>query len=223
MCENKEKAKPIKIIIADDHPVVTLGVNKLLSDCKDLQVVATATKIFDLFKRLDEVSCDILICDYSFESDGEPDGLLLLEKIRRLHPSVKIILFTAHDDLVVVQRAVRAGVSGFLSKASNDANSFFNVIHRVHSGEKYLDSLTSKTMLDHLMSNDLSPATLTNLTLTARELEVMRMFSRGMSVTDIAQHTDRSVKTISTQKKQAMLKLGATNDVELLNAFNQLF
>jgi two-component system capsular synthesis response regulator RcsB len=49
------------------------------------------------------------------------------------------------------------------------------------------------------------------------------MFARGMSVTDIAQQTDRSVKTISTQKKKAMLKLGAENDVELVNAFNQLY
>lgn len=223
MFENKERAELIKIIVADDHPVVTLGVTKILSDCRDLRIVGTATTITELFKRLAEVSCDILVCDYSFENDSEPDGLLLLEKIRRLHPSVKVILFTAHDDLVVVQRSVKAGVSGFLSKASNDANTFFSVIHRVHSGEKYLDSLTSKAMLDHLISNDLSPATLSNLTLTARELEVMRMFSRGMSVTDIAQHTNRSVKTISTQKKQAMLKLGATNDVELLNAFNKLF
>ena len=186
-------------------------------------MVATATTISQLFNRLSESHCDVLVCDYSFENDSEPDGLLLLEKVRRLYPGVKIILLTAHDDLVIVQRALKVGVSGFLSKSSNDASVISSVIARVYGGEKYLDPLTSKVMLQHMISSDISSPTLLTSQLTARELEVVRMFSRGMSVTDIAQHTDRSVKTISTQKKQAMLKLGACNDIELVTAFSKLF
>ena len=219
----KQQSIPIKIVVADDHPVVVMGISKMIDELDDIRVVATATTISQLFECLSKVHCDILVCDYSFENDKEPDGLLLLDKVRRLYPEVKIILLTAHDDLVIVQRAVKAGVSGFLSKASNDMSLISSVIARVYSGEKYLDPLTSKAMLQHMMSGELSVPTLLTSNLTARELEVVRMFSRGMSVTDIAHYTDRSIKTISTQKKQAMLKLGACNDVELVNAFGKLF
>ncbi|WP_289138301.1 response regulator transcription factor [uncultured Pseudomonas sp.] len=219
----KQQSTSIKIVVADDHPVVVMGVSKMIGELDGIRVVATATTISQLFECLSKAHCDILVCDYSFENDNEPDGLLLLDKIRRLYPEVKIILLTAHDDLVIVQRAVKAGVSGFLSKASNDMSLISSVIARVYSGEKYLDPLTSKAMLQHMMSGELSVPTLLTSNLTARELEVVRMFSRGMSVTDIAHYTDRSIKTISTQKKQAMLKLGACNDVELVNAFGKLF
>ncbi|MBV4465850.1 response regulator transcription factor [Pseudomonas sp. SWRI79] len=211
------------IIVADDHPVVVLGISKMLDEVKDFHLVATATAISGLFESLAQVSCDLLICDYSFEDDEEPDGLLLLERIRRLYPDIKIMLLTAHDDLVIVQRAIRIGIDGFLSKSSGDFSALPAVIARVLQGEKYLDPDTSKMLVQHMMSNNLPTSTLSTTQLTARELEVVRMFARGMSVTDIAQQTDRSVKTISTQKKKAMLKLGAENDVELVNAFNQLF
>ncbi|MDX7871216.1 response regulator transcription factor [Aeromonas caviae] len=211
------------IIVADDHPVVVLGISKMLDDAKDLHLVAAATNITELFASLAQLPCDILICDYSFEDDEEPDGLLLLERIRRLYPNIKIILLTSHDDLVIVQRAMHLGIAGFLSKSSGDFSALAAVTTRVMSGERYLDPNTSKMLVQHMMSNNLATQALSTAQLTARELEVIRMFARGMSVTDIAQHTDRSVKTISTQKKKAMLKLGAENDVELVNAFNKLF
>ena len=219
----EQQSATINIIIADDHPVVVMGVSKMIDELDGIRVVATVTNISQLFECLSKVCCDILVCDYSFENDKEPDGLLLLGRVRRLYPEVKIILLTAHDDLVIVQRAVKAGISGFLSKASNDMSLISSVIARVHNGEKYLDPLTSKAMLEHMMSGDLLLPNLLTTNLTARELEVVRMFSRGMSVTDIAHYTDRSIKTISTQKKQAMLKLGACNDLELVNAFGKLF
>jgi two-component system capsular synthesis response regulator RcsB len=211
------------IVVADDHPVVVLGISKMLDDAKDFHLVAAASTISELFASLAQVKCDILICDYSFENDEEPDGLLLLERIRRLYPDIKIILLTSHDDLVIVQRALQLGIAGFLSKSSGDFTDLPSVTARVLRGERYLDPSTSKMLVQHMVSNNLTTQSLSTTQLTARELEVLRMFARGMSVTDIAQHTDRSVKTISTQKKKAMLKLGAENDVELINAFNKLF
>lgn len=211
------------VIVADDHPVVALGVCQMLEGVEHLHLVAATTTISELFEALAQVPCDVLICDYSFEDDDEPDGALLLKRIRRLYPDLKIIVLTGHDDVVIMQLTVEIGISGFLSKSSRDFSALPAVITRVLQGEKYLDPDTSKVLVQHMMMNNLTPQSLTTTQLTARELEVLRMFSRGMSVTDIAQHTNRSVKTISTQKKKAMLKLGAVNDVELVKAFNQLY
>lgn len=213
----------VNIIVADDHPVVVMGIGKIINDFKNFNLVRTVTSIRALFESIANDPCDILICDYSFENDDEPDGLLLLRRIHRLYPNIKIILLTAHDDLVIMQQAMQIGVCGFLSKSSDDISILPTVITRVLQGEKYIDPLTSKALVKHMMSNHLSNPTLSISQLTARELEVVRMFVRGMSVTDIAQHTDRSIKTISTQKKKAMQKLGASNDIELVNIFNKLF
>ncbi len=222
MLSSQQHMPRVNIIVADDHPVVVLGISKMLDEINHLHLVAAATTIYELFESLAQVHCDILICDYSFEDDEEPDGLLLLERIRRLYPEIKIIVLTGHDDLVVVQRVMQIGVAGFLSKISMDFSVLHKVIQRVLSGEKYLDPGTSKMLIQHMIANDFTTQTLSTTQLSARELEVVRMFARGMSVTDIALHTDRSVKTISTQKKKAMLKLGAENDIELVNAFNRL-
>lgn len=213
----------INIVIADDHPVVVLGISRMLEEVSNLHLAAAVNTISELFETLAQMSCDLLICDYAFEDDDEPDGLLLLKRIRRLYPEIKIILITAHDDLVVVQRAIQIGVAGFLSKVSGEFSVLPAVINRVLKGEKYLDPDTSKMLVQHMMSNNLPARSLSTTELTPRELEIVRLFAKGMSVTDIAQHTERSVKTISTQKKNAMLKLGANNDIELVNAFSQLF
>lgn len=220
---NKHSLSIINVIVADDHPIVVMGVSRMICELKELHLSATATMISELFELLEKKPCDILLCDYSFENDSEPDGFLLLDRIRRLYPNIKIILLTAYDDLAIVQRAMKIGVSGFLSKASNDIATLSTVIDSVLNGERYIDPVTSKVLIQHMVSNNSSSPMLSTAHLTARELEVVRMFARGMSVTDIAQHTDRSVKTISTQKKRAMMKLGAVNDVELINVFNSIF
>lgn len=213
----------INVIVADDHPVVVMGISKMVGGVGDINLVGTATSISALFQQLHSSDCDVLICDYSFEGDDEPDGMLLLERIRRLYPSLNIILLTSHDDLMIVQRAMQLGVAGFLSKASEGFTLLPDVVRSVQNGQRYLDANTSKLLINNIIANQTSRQTTASTELTNRELEVLRLFSRGMSVTEISQYTSRSVKTISTQKKRAMMKLGANNDVELVNVFSKLY
>ncbi|WP_409318723.1 response regulator [Pseudomonas sp. KCJK9016] len=218
-----QKTSLINIVVADDHPVVVLGIKKILEEDSGLKVVGSATSVSELFSTLDKITCNILICDYSFDAPDQPDGILLLERIRRLYPDLSIIVLTAHDDLVIVQKALQLGVIGFLSKASCELHNLVSVVYRVLDGERYLDPNTSQMLLKHVMSSKLSASTVSSMQLTVRELEVVRLFSRGMSVTEIARHTNRSIKTISTQKKKAMIKLGVINDVGLINASKEIF
>lgn len=136
---------------------------------------------------------------------------------------MKIILLTAYDDLLIVQYALRAGINGFLSKNSNEFTKLPDVIRRVFGGERYLDPSTSSLIIGQLANGVPLSQSLTPATLTMRETEVARLLTKGMSVTEIAQHTNRSVKTISAQKKGVMTKLGASNDIELANALNRMF
>ncbi|ROL72991.1 hypothetical protein BLX41_18270 [Pseudomonas protegens] len=223
MSFNQQLSSIKNIVVADDHPVVVLGIRKLLEEAPGLHVAGSATSVSELFSVLEQTDCHVLICDYSFDAPDQTDGLLLLERIRRLHPEICIIVLTAHDDLVIVQRAMQLGVMGFLSKASYELSSLVSVVYRVLEGERYLDPTTSKMLLQHVMTSNLSTPALSSMQLTARELEVVRLFTRGMSVTEIARHTHRSIKTVSTQKKRAMIKLGVINDVGLINASKEIF
>ncbi|WDG77622.1 response regulator transcription factor [Pseudomonas chlororaphis] len=213
----------INVIVADDHPVVVLGICKALEDAPDLHLTAAATSITELRLALSQAPCDVLICDYSFENDGQPDGLQLLERIRREYPELKIILLTAYDELLIVQYALRAGINGFLSKNSEEFSKLPNVIRRVLGGEKYLDPSTSSLLIGQLVNGASSSQPLAPATLSMRETEVARLLTKGMSVTEIAQYTNRSIKTISAQKKRVMIKLGANNDIELANALSRVF
>jgi two-component system capsular synthesis response regulator RcsB len=210
------------IIVADDHLVVILGLSKIFENQPTMHLVAAATSISELMQALDQLPCDVLVCDYAFENDSDPDGLQLIERIARLHPSVKIVLLTAHDDIVIVQQAMRLGVTGFVSKASGAFAMLPSVIETVMDGNTYLDPNIAQTLVEHVLKNRAPTGTLAAVQLSARELEVMRLFADGMTVTEIAQYTKRSLKTISTQKKKAMMKLGAHNDIALVNAFNRL-
>jgi two-component system capsular synthesis response regulator RcsB len=213
---------PIRVIVADDHPVVTIGIGDVLRREPHIQLIATTLTIADLLETLRQTPCDVLITDYSFEGDSEPDGMHLLERLRRLYPGLKIVLLTAHDDIVVVRQAMKLGVLGFISKSSAAFSELPQVLRNVMAGEKYLDPTTSKVLLEHMLDNIPGAQPLAEIKLSKRELEVVRLFVSGKTVTEIAELTARSLKTISTQKSKAMIKLGAHNDVELINAFRSI-
>jgi two-component system capsular synthesis response regulator RcsB len=213
---------PIKVVVADDHPVVIIGITDVLKREPNIQLLSAAPTIEELFETLRHTPCDVLITDYSFEGDSEPDGMYMLERVRRTYPMLKIVLLTAHDDIVVVRHALKLGVLGFISKSSDAFSDLSKVLHSVMAGERYLDPATSKALLEHMLENAPGTQALAEVSLSKRELEVVRLFVSGKTVTEIAELTARSLKTVSTQKSRAMIKLGAHNDVELINAFHRM-
>lgn len=209
----------INVVIADDHFVVAEGVKAILNAEADINVVGVALSISDLISCMRAAPCDVLICDYSFESDEEPDGLSLFKRIKRQFPGVAIIVLTGHQDITsFVRRVMETGVTGFLRKSSEEIARLPSIIRSVKAGGKFMDAATSAEMLQS------GGETVTSLeALSERELEVFRLFGRGMSVTEIAVHTNRSVKTISTQKLRAMHKLGIRSDADLFRVYVENF
>ncbi|MEX1843608.1 response regulator transcription factor [Enterobacter cloacae] len=210
----------IRVIIADDHTVVQFGVAKLLEAEPDIRVVGLAGTVGGLFKILKSTPCEVLICDYSFYKDPEPDGMALLEKIRRYYPGVNIILLSSYDSVVIVREMLQIGVMGFISKAIQDTQ-LPVAIRKVMNGEQYIDPKTSQELIKYMLEAPTGNKSGVSI-LSPRETEVVRLFIRGMTVTEIAQYTNRSLKTISTQKKKAMDKLGVKSDSELTEVYLDL-
>lgn len=214
---------PIRVIIADRQPVLRYGLSRLLEDEHDIDIVGTASSVEELYAQLNRTSCDLLVCDYNFSNDSQPDGLQMVERILRTYPEIRTIFTSTLDQFAMVARVVELGADGFIRKGSEDLIELAKIIRKVIGGSKYFDSETSSIVLQRFGSGGAGYGNGSLVDLSLRELEVMRMWSSGMTVTEIAAVRRRSCKTISAQKKAAMKKLGARNSVELLTAAKRLF
>ncbi|WP_420978080.1 LuxR C-terminal-related transcriptional regulator [Burkholderia gladioli] len=132
---------------------------------------------------------------------------------------MSIIVLTAHQDIaVLVSRVMSTGVAGFLRKSSQDFTRLPEIIRSVHAGQTFVDPAVAVELLEAGRTTQASVESLSE-----RELEVFRMLGRGMSVTEIAMHMNRSIKTISHQKMKAMHKLGARSDADLYRIYTEHF
>lgn len=219
--ENSPLNETCDIIIADDHPILLHGVEKILTATKSVRIVATAQTVADTFKVLEMHPCDILICDYSFYGDDLPDGLPMIKRVRQLYPELKIIILSARDDLGTARNTLECGVYGFVRKNS-DMRNVVNAVQEVRSGNKFTDTATTQDMLKNLLSlgrNERSP-TVGRVSFTPKEIETIRLLQRGLTLTEIAELTSRSVKTVSAHKQLLMKKLGTKSNIEFFHTLS---
>ncbi|NTZ87800.1 response regulator transcription factor [Burkholderia metallica] len=201
-----------KIIVADDHPVVVAGIRQIVQDLHTFRIVATAKDGHELLALLESEACNILIIDYSMPQSDGPDGYPLIEHIKRRYPDLKILLLTMLDNPLIMRNLDALGIQGIVSKRDRFSN-IASAIDMIARGIGYRSPAIQKL----LTSNALTPGR-NHVELTARELEVLRLFADGLSVSDIAGKLNKSVKTVSTQKIAAMRKLGVSSDIELYDA-----
>ncbi|MGY4730922.1 response regulator [Burkholderia pyrrocinia] len=217
-----ERIDAIRVIVADEHPIVLYGATKVIAADSAITVVATAGTVNDLYISLAQHPCDVLLCDLAFPKDRVPDGLRLLATIGRRHPSVKVLVFSMHDDPHIVRSLINGGAVGFLTKSVEDFTRLADIIRTVHCNVQYIDARTTQAMAQAFQGNRQSKIE-GETTLSGREREVLRLLNAGWSVSEIADHLDRSRQTVSAQKKSAMRKLGVQNNREFFNAIKKMF
>lgn len=201
-----------KIILADDHPLILTGIRSLIAHNQpDCEVVAEAHQVSELLNTLQQHSCDLLITDFSMPGDERSDGLTMIQQLKRDYPTLPILVLTQIHNAGILQSLLQLGVSGVLLKKAV-ISELSDAIRQILSGHSYIGSsvktLLAEAGLDHQTGL---------VQLTPKESEVVRLLAGGMSVTQVAEYLHRSVKTISTQKKSAMLRLGLQSDSALFH------
>lgn len=196
----------IKVIVADDHPVIRAGVSAQLQREQDIEVIAQCENSTDLFTALEANACDVLVTDYWMPHGTHGDGLDMVLQLKQRWPQLSIVLLSMLDNMALIRDLMRAGVEAIVSKKDN-MQSIAKAIHQAHMGRPF-DS-TSIRDQGHTL------AAQTDKPLSPREIEVLRRVAQGQSILEIAQSCGRSTKTISTQKVQAMHKLGLKNSQEI--------
>lgn len=197
----------LRIILADDHPIVRSGVRALL-ERNNLQVVAEAGSTGELFTALANHECDVLLTDFSMPGGQLADGLAMLEALRGKLPQLPIIVLTMMNNPGVLSSILATGVRGLLNK-SDALSELPLAIQAVSHGRDYV-SASGGHQLEQMEGHDS-----TRLPLSPREAEVLGLFVSGLTVSQIAEQLDRSIKTVSRQKMDGMAKLGLKTDLEV--------
>jgi two-component system, NarL family, captular synthesis response regulator RcsB len=208
----------MRIVVADDHPVTLMGVRALLeSNLSSCEVVGEAHDGASLLALLSKCPCDLLVTDFSMPGEaGSADGLMLIRQIHKQHPDLPMIILTMLHNPALTKGMLAAGARAVVEKTSL-AKELIRAIQVVRTGRVHIsESLRGELTADASTGNgrracagDASPA------LSVREAEIMRMFAAGLTVSEIARVTNRSVKTISQQKHDAMRKLHINSDSQL--------
>lgn len=209
--------RQVNLVLADDHPVVLLGVRSLLQGLSNVNLVGTAANSTELFAILNSQQVDMVLTDYAMPGGAFGDGMEMLDRLKKRFPKVTLIVLTVLTNPALLSKIVQLGVHGLLNKSS-DLNEIPLAIKRVGDGYKYL----SRSLTASLAEQSTRPEVDKIALLSKKELEVLRMFLGGMSIQAIADHFRRSSKTISNQKRMGMQKLACANDAELFQLNSQV-
>ncbi|TCI07414.1 response regulator transcription factor [Dyella soli] len=201
----------MRVIIADDHPVVLLGLKALLAGHgARVEIVGEATNGTEVLALVGSVACDLVITDFFSMADSPAmeDGLTMLRHLHERHPEVAVLVLTMLDNLALVQGMLARGVRGVVDKAAM-TRELNLAMTAIRAGRIYLSERIRQQM------HEQSLAASDGRSLSTREVEVVRLIARGHTVSEIAKQTHRSLTTISQQKRDAMRKLGLENDKQL--------
>ncbi|WP_260858853.1 response regulator transcription factor [Paraburkholderia sp. BCC1885] len=199
-----------RVILADDHPFVLLGIRSALSAYRDIMIVGEAKSPGALIELLQSVPCDVLVTDLTMPSKTGPaeDGLPLIRRLRRDWPALHIVVLTSLTNIAILRSVIVDGVLGMLNK-TEPMSELVTAIRAASAGRAYISQSILQS-LTRLSRKPHEPLRIRGL--SARESEVIGLFAQGRSITEIASTLGRDIRTVSRQKRFAMTKLGVTND-----------
>jgi DNA-binding NarL/FixJ family response regulator len=198
----------IKILIAEDHAIVRNGLRQIFSDKTDIELVGEATNGSEALELARKLEFDVLLLDMSMPGVSGPE---LIKRLLAEKPSMRILVLTMNNESQFVNRALKAGASGYVTKDS-DQTVLFTAIRKVASGQKFIDPALVDAMVFDSTTDKESP----HLTLSDRELQVLQMLASGLNPGEIAESLFLSAKTVSTHKVNLMQKLGIENNADLV-------
>ncbi|CAA9435055.1 MAG: Two-component transcriptional response regulator, LuxR family [uncultured Rubrobacteraceae bacterium] len=198
-----EENTKIRILVADDHPMLREGLVAVLSTQPDFEVVGEAADGSEVVRLAETLLPDVILLD--LEMPGM-DGVTALEKLRENGSGARVIVFTAYDTDERILGSLRAGARGYLLKGASRAE-LFGAVRTVHSGGSLLQPLVTGRLLDHMNAPEPEP-------LTPRELEVLALLARGLPNKEIADSLYIGERTVKFHVSSILAKLEAGNRTE---------
>src|SRR5580765_7813495 len=206
-------AARVRIMIADDHPLVRSGLRFLLEREGEFDVVAEAADGYEAIDLAALHKPDVILLDVGMPRLSGPDAAL---SIAQKAPATRIVMVSMHSDESYVLRALKAGARGYLLKDSAEAD-LIKAVHAVAGGKSFFSPAVSKLLLDDYVRKLKRSGTEDAYDLlTPREREVLQLIAEGKSNKDVANLLNLSVYTVETHRSNIMQKLNLRGVPELI-------
>jgi len=202
----------LRVVLADDHPIVRAGLKAILQPEAGLMVVADVTDGMAAIRVITELQPDIFVTDVELPLLG---GIATTEHVKGLYPNLQVIALTAYETSAHVRLMMKAGASGYILKrtASED---LVRAIRTVGAGSTYIDPALGFPPLDHGAGKKGQRPLTPPPDLSKREAEALQLIALGFSMKELAAKLGLSPRTLETYKARAMGKLGLRSRADIV-------
>ena len=197
----------IRVLIADDHAVVREGLKQIVSESADMTIAGEASNGHEVMALARTGDCDVVLLDLAMPGK---DGFDTLKELKLLRPEVPVMILSVYHEDQYAVRLLRAGAAGYLTKESAPEE-LVTAIRKVSRGGRYVSESLGEQLALLLDSGADRPP---HERLSDREFRVMLMLASGQTVTEVADALCLSVKTISTYRSRALVKMNMRNNAE---------
>jgi DNA-binding NarL/FixJ family response regulator len=195
---------PIQVVIADDHALFRTGVRTSLSSRKDIQMIAEAENGMQLLNLLKHITPDVVLLDIQMPI---MDGLTALPEIKKMHPSVRVIMLSMIDDPSMVTRMMEVGANAYLTKES-DPEIIYQAIYTCYHDEFYFNDLTNKALLNGLRNKRMPEVLPAEVQLNDKEIMILKLMCEEKTTKEIADTVDLSPRTVEAIRDKLKTKTG---------------
>jgi len=199
----------MRILIADDHPIVRQGLKQAIADSSDMVVAGEACDGQEVLEQVRKNDYDVVLLDISMPGGN---GLDILKQLKSQKPELAILVLSMHPEEQYAVRVLKAGASGYITKA-RAPEELISAIRTVAFGRKYVSSSLAQKLASKLGT---VVERLPHEILSDREYSVLRLIAAGRTKRGIAEEVSLSPKTVSTYRSRVLTKLGLKTDAELV-------
>lgn len=199
----------IRVLVADDHPVVRRGLRQMFESCPDIEIVGEAETALEVIEQVARQPCDVVILDLGLPEGG---GIEALRAIRVSAPNLPVLILSVHPEGELAIRMLRLGAAGYVTKGA-ESSVLVPAIRKVAAGGRFVSEAVSEKLLQSVGRKITERP---HETLSDREYQVLRLMVQGHTITEIAGQLSLSIKTVSTYRTRLLEKLGVRTTAELI-------
>jgi len=200
----------LRVIIADDHPIVLKGLKDIMEESFSDAVIDEAPRGYKLLSKIKDGNYDLALLDISLP---DINGLEVLKEIKKIKPKLPVLMISMYPEEQYAARAIKAGAHGYITKRSA-SDELVMAVRKILSGKRYISPAFAEKMIMDFESDLERPP---HEKLSNRELQVMCILGKGKTLKEISEELHLSINTVRTYRVRILEKIGAKGTNELIH------